>query len=158
MENSPNRVSRRWKGVAKRCYDLLLSLPGDGQSRVLTEVRSHSFSKGKELSATERTGRSVFLQPRWGQGCGVEVTQKAEDLPVEFATALRCITSLAALGEADRQQAVHSLTTRLLKLPCDGPPTCWSCGYQYKTIDNRTVGVCPECFIDWLPFLDEEPS
>ena len=34
--------------------------------------------------------------------------------------------------------------------------TCWSCGYEYKDIDDRSTGKCPECLTDWLPFGSED--
>ena len=36
-----------------------------------------------------------------------------------------------------------------------GPLTCWSCGYEYKQVDDRSTGKCPECFTDCLPFEDD---
>ena len=36
------------------------------------------------------------------------------------------------------------------------PITCWSCGYEYKDIDDQSVGKCPECLTDWLPFGSED--
>ena len=69
------------------------------------------------------------------------------DRPRLYTVTRECLAYLDMLNDDDRQRVIEQLAVGL-----DTLPICWSCGYQYKAVDNRTTGKCPECLTDWLPF------
>lgn len=70
------------------------------------------------------------------------------DRPTLYAAVQKCLTYLTPLDTDDRRRVIEQLAAGQTSLP----DSCWSCGYTFKIVDDRSTGKCPECFTDWLPF------
>ena len=64
-----------------------------------------------------------------------------------YAAAQACLLYIYPLELTGRRRVIEQLAVGL-----DALPICWSCGYQYKAVDDASLGKCPECLTDWLPF------
>lgn len=81
--------------------------------------------------------------------CAEVVLQaRLSDRPVLYAAAQKCLAHLAPLDTSDQRRVIEHLAAGQASLP----DSCWSCGYTFKMVDDRSTGKCPECFTDWLPF------
>ena len=64
-----------------------------------------------------------------------------------YQVAQACLSYIDLLDPTDRHRVIEQLALGL-----DTLSICWSCGYQYKAVDDGSLGKCPECLTDWLPF------